>query len=90
LDPQSPSSSDVLTCVPTYSDEDGGALSVEYTWSFPRTGQNIPATTANTLKSTLDLKTILLAGSETVECSVIVWDEYGYMAEMNAWVTISN
>jgi hypothetical protein len=85
-----PSPSDVLTCIPTYNDEDGGALNVEYNWSFPRTGQNIQATTTNNLKSTLDLQSIVLGESETIECRVFVEDEYGYMVEMSTRVTLSN
>ena len=90
LEPQMPSPSDVLTCIPTYNDEDGGALNVEYNWSFPRTGQNIQATTTNNLKSTLDLQSIVLGESETIECRVFVEDEYGYMVEMSTRVTLSN
>ena len=90
VEPQTPSSSDVLTCIPTYSDEDGDALSIEYFWSFPRTGEQIQATTVNNLKSTLDLSTIPLSGSEAIECYVVVWDEHGYMAELSTWVTLSD
>ena len=90
VEPLMPSSTDVLTCIPTYNDDDDGALNVFYNWSVPRTGQNIQATTANNFKSTLDLQSVVLGESATIECSVSVEDEHGYMVEMSTSVMLSN
>ena len=89
MNPANPTKEDVVTCRPTYSDEDGGALDVEYAWSNRR-GDQYNSSTEDESSATLDLSELAIDAGTSVVCSVTVTDEYGYAATQSLSVMVSH
>ena len=86
--PTNPGKEDILKCIPTYQDLDGGTLDVQYRWRTRTGNQSITPMVSDETQSSVDLSTAPVSPGDSLSCSVTVSDEYGSATTKTASVTI--